>query len=200
MDEKEFTVEDLREYRKIIEQAEIGDEELKELKIQKQKEKDLYIEKLRLAEKKMEDDRRFCEEPELNRIYRIYNRESDIKYLSEQRQRILEKLDIETDETKMEELNKEFRQISYVIRREKKRLEEMNSDSVENTIQFKIKSACMVAGITQTELAERLGQSQSNFSKRIKTGKFSQEELYRMAVILGCRYVYYFEFPNGKRV
>ena len=41
------------------------------------------------------------------------------------------------------------------------------------TIKQKVVSACLQIGISQTELAHRLGMSQQNFSKRLKVGKFS---------------------------
>ena len=43
-----------------------------------------------------------------------------------------------------------------------------------------------MAGITVTELGARMGMSQQNISKRLKTGKFAQEELEKMAEIMGC--------------
>lgn len=51
-----------------------------------------------------------------------------------------------------------------------------------------------------TELAERLGMSQQNFSKRLKVGKFTQEELEEIAKALGSKYISAFEFPNGTRI
>ena len=45
------------------------------------------------------------------------------------------------------------------------------------TIKQKVVSACLQIGISQTELAHRLGMSQQNFSKRLKVGKFSDSEL-----------------------
>ena len=51
-----------------------------------------------------------------------------------------------------------------------------------------------------TELAERLGMSQQNFSKRLKVGKFTQEELEEIANALGAKYISVFEFPNGTRI
>ncbi len=68
------------------------------------------------------------------------------------------------------------------------------------TIQQKVKAACDVAGISLTELGTQMGMSQQNFSKRLKVGKFTQEELENMANILGCRYISCFEFPDGSRV
>jgi len=63
-----------------------------------------------------------------------------------------------------------------------------------------VKAACDIAGISQTELGQKMGMSQQNFSKRLKVGKFTQEELEIMANYLGCKYISLFEFPDGKRV
>lgn len=56
-----------------------------------------------------------------------------------------------------------------------------------------------MAGITVTELGKRMGMSQQNISSRLKVGKFTQEELEKMAFIMGCEYHSYFEFPNGSK-
>lgn len=51
-----------------------------------------------------------------------------------------------------------------------------------------------------TELAHKLGTSQQNFSKRLKVGKFTQEELEEIAKALGATYISVFEFPNGNKI
>lgn len=68
------------------------------------------------------------------------------------------------------------------------------------TIQQKIESACIIVGINKTELAHRLGMSQQNFSKRLKVGKFSDDDFKNIAQALGCKYYSGFEFPDGKKV
>lgn len=68
------------------------------------------------------------------------------------------------------------------------------------TLQQRVKASCDLAGISITELAERMGTSQQNLSKRLKVGKFTQEELEDMANCLGCKYISVFEFPNGTRI
>lgn len=67
----------------------------------------------------------------------------------------------------------------------------------EITLQQKIKVACDEAGISLTELGAKMGMSQASISKRVKTGKFTQEELEKMAEIMGCKYKSSFIFPNG---
>ena len=45
-----------------------------------------------------------------------------------------------------------------------------------------------------------MGMSQASISKRVKTGKFTQEELEEMASIMGCKYQSSFVFPDGNEV
>ena len=71
---------------------------------------------------------------------------------------------------------------------------------VKITIKQRIKAACEISNITLTELANKMGMSQQSMSNRLKTGKFTQEELEKMAKMLGCKYVNYFEYPNGTRL
>lgn len=42
--------------------------------------------------------------------------------------------------------------------------------------------------------------SQQTFSSRLKVGKFTQEELEKMASILGCKYHSFFEYDNGSKI
>ena len=68
------------------------------------------------------------------------------------------------------------------------------------TLQKKVKASCELAGMSLTELAEKLGMSQQNFSKRLKVGKFTQEELEEIANALGAKYISVFEFQKGTRI
>lgn len=67
-------------------------------------------------------------------------------------------------------------------------------------IKQKVESACRIAGITVTELGKQMGMSQQGISGRLKTGKFTQEELEKMASIMGCEYHSIFIFSNGNKV
>ena len=67
-------------------------------------------------------------------------------------------------------------------------------------IKQKVEAACKIAGITVTELGARMGMSQQSISYRLKTGKFRQAELEKMAEIMGCEYHSVFTFPDGNRV
>lgn len=64
----------------------------------------------------------------------------------------------------------------------------------------KIETACRIAGMTVTELGARMGMSQQNISKRLKTGKFTKDELEEMANILGAKFILRFEFPDGTKI
>ena len=64
----------------------------------------------------------------------------------------------------------------------------------------KIKLATTYAGISEAELARRLGSSSQAFGQRMKTGKFSSAELNRIAEALGEEFVCSFKFPNGDEV
>lgn len=64
----------------------------------------------------------------------------------------------------------------------------------------KIKTACAAAGISQTELAKRTGQSPQNLNQRFKTGKFSTPELEQIAAALGAEYHAFFVFPDGTKI
>ena len=61
----------------------------------------------------------------------------------------------------------------------------------------KIKTGCAHAGITEAEVAARMETSPQNFSKRKKTGKFTPEELERLAAAMGAEVVIEFRFPDG---
>lgn len=68
------------------------------------------------------------------------------------------------------------------------------------TLQQKIKVACEISGISVTELGAKMGMSQTSISKRLKTGKFTQEELEIMANILGAKWKSGFYFPDGNKI
>lgn len=67
------------------------------------------------------------------------------------------------------------------------------------TIQQKISGAMAASGKTQQEIASAFGISQQAFSQRLKTGKFTQQELEKMAEIMGCKWHSFFEFPNSSK-
>ena len=63
-----------------------------------------------------------------------------------------------------------------------------------------VKIATATSGITQAELAGRLGWSPQLLNNRLNTGKFTLEEWQRIAAALGADLLIGFQFPDGKRV
>ena len=63
-----------------------------------------------------------------------------------------------------------------------------------------VKIATATAGITQAELASRLGWSPQTMSNRLITGKFTLDEWQRIAAALGADILIGFQFPDGKSV
>lgn len=45
-----------------------------------------------------------------------------------------------------------------------------------------------------------MGMSQASMSNRLKTGKFTKEEYEKMAQIMGAKFTFQFEFPDGTKV
>ena len=64
-------------------------------------------------------------------------------------------------------------------------------------IPTKIKLAETYAGISEAELARRLGKTSQAFGQRMKTGKFNSSDLNDIAKALGCECVVEFRFPDG---
>lgn len=56
------------------------------------------------------------------------------------------------------------------------------------------------AGISNRELADRLGWSPQVLCNRLKTGKFSVEEWNTIAKVIGAELRLGFHFPDGKDV
>lgn len=71
----------------------------------------------------------------------------------------------------------------------------------EITIQQRVDMALAYAdNKTKKDIAAALGVTPSAFNQRLKTGKFTEEELQTIAGVLGAVYVAYFEFPDGKKI
>lgn len=78
--------------------------------------------------------------------------------------------------------------------------EEIEWEVGKITIAEKIKIASIHAGVPLVEIAKSFGISQSGFSQRMKTGKFTLEELERIAKIFGCEYVSFFRFDDDMKI
>lgn len=71
----------------------------------------------------------------------------------------------------------------------------------EITIQQKIDMALAYAGnVTKKDIAEKLGVTPSAFGQRLKTGKFTQEELELIAAAMDAEYISKFRFKDGKEI
>jgi len=57
--------------------------------------------------------------------------------------------------------------------------------------------ALAYAGISEAELARKIGTSPSAFNQRLKTDKFTSLELEKIATALGATYTFSFDFPDG---
>lgn len=65
------------------------------------------------------------------------------------------------------------------------------------TIEQKIKMALSFAGISQAELARRVGTSPQNLNLKIKRNTLTKEELDTIASALGCTWRAEFVFSDG---
>ena len=68
------------------------------------------------------------------------------------------------------------------------------------TISQKIKMALGYKGMSEADLARAVGSSPQAFNQRMKTGKFSSEEMDKIAEALEAEYYFGFAFKDGTRV
>lgn len=54
--------------------------------------------------------------------------------------------------------------------------------------------------VTKKEIADRLGVTPSAFNQRLKTGKFTQDELEIIASVMDAEYISYFKFKDGEKI
>lgn len=60
--------------------------------------------------------------------------------------------------------------------------------------------ALAFTGMSEAELARNMGTTPQAFNQRMKTDKFTFEELEQIAKILGAEYVSSFKFPDGTNI
>ena len=65
------------------------------------------------------------------------------------------------------------------------------------TVEQKLNMALARAGISQSELARRLGTTPSNLNQKVKRNTLTNEELSKIAEILGGKWRYEFMFDDG---
>lgn len=68
------------------------------------------------------------------------------------------------------------------------------------TITQKIKMALAYKGMSEADLARAVGSSPQAFNQRMKTGKFSSEEMERIANALEAEYFFGFSFKDGTKI
>lgn len=68
------------------------------------------------------------------------------------------------------------------------------------TIPQKIKMALAYKSISEAELARAIGTSPSAFNQRMKTGKFTSEDLEKIGAAIGAKFFFGFEFEDGTKV
>ena len=68
------------------------------------------------------------------------------------------------------------------------------------SIKVKIEILCSKSGISVAELARRLETSQQNLYQRMQKGKFTQEELMKIAEVVGAKYFSGFVLPDGSEI
>ena len=65
------------------------------------------------------------------------------------------------------------------------------------TIEQKINMALSFKGISQAELARKIGTTPSNLNQKVKRNTLTKEELEKIADVLGAIWRAEFEFPDG---
>ncbi len=68
------------------------------------------------------------------------------------------------------------------------------------TVPQKIKMALAYKGMSEADLARAIGTSPSAFNQRMKTGKFSSEDMEKIAQAMGAQYFFGFKFEDGTQV
>lgn len=68
------------------------------------------------------------------------------------------------------------------------------------TITQKIKLALTYANISEAELSRRIGSSPAAFNQRMKTGKFSNDDLTKIAEALNAKFECSFTFEDGTKI
>ena len=68
------------------------------------------------------------------------------------------------------------------------------------TVPQKIKMALAYKGMSESELARAIGTSPQAFNQRMKTGKFSAEDMEKIAAAMGAEYFFGFQFKDGTKI
>lgn len=68
------------------------------------------------------------------------------------------------------------------------------------TIPQKIKMALTYKGMSESDLARALGTSPQALNQRMKTGKFTSEDLEKIGAAMGAEFQFSFVFEDGTKV
>ncbi len=68
------------------------------------------------------------------------------------------------------------------------------------TIAQKLSMALSYKGISQAELARRIGTTPSNLNQKVKRNTLTKEELEQIAEVLGGTWRAEFVFPDGTKI
>ena len=68
------------------------------------------------------------------------------------------------------------------------------------TMEKKINMATAYTGISQAELARKIGMTPQNFNLKIRRETLKLEEIKKIAEALGAEYSFGFTFPDGTKI
>ncbi len=68
------------------------------------------------------------------------------------------------------------------------------------TITEQIKVLCVRCGISEAELARRLGKSPQNFNSKMKRGSFTVDDLEKIALVTGTDFKRCFVLIDGEEI
>ena len=68
------------------------------------------------------------------------------------------------------------------------------------TTSDQIRVLCVRTGVSQSELARRINHTAQNFNEKLKRNTVTQDELNKIADVLGVTYEQYFVLANGDQV
>ena len=69
------------------------------------------------------------------------------------------------------------------------------------TLQQQIEMALAYAGnVKKSDIAAKFGVTTSAFVQRLRTGKFTKEELEEIAASMDAEYISYFQFKDGTKI
>lgn len=67
-------------------------------------------------------------------------------------------------------------------------------------IEQKINMALSFKGISQAELARKIGTTPSNLNQKVKRNTLTKEDLEKIAEALGGEWIAEFRFPDGTKI